>query len=155
MRDLTWEVEVEVVYVYVSNLKIKNFIKKRSSIYKNFFIQKLWDYIMSIKKLNENLLYTVYNKFVCIYVYKYIYIHIYIYIYIVVITERFFDVAIEIGLSGIWNHDKWIPFRRSNDWAIQLEQRTKFVQLLQFYRLVQCHISFPLLTSSVTTFVLI
>ena len=56
---------------------------------------------MSIKKLNENLLYTVYNKFVCIYVYKYIYIHIYIYIYIVVITERFFDVAIEIGLSGI------------------------------------------------------
>ena len=47
-----------------------------------------------------------------------------------------------MGLSGIWTHDHWIPFRCSNQLndqvKVQLGLRAYFSQLFQF----QCHNSF-------------
>ena len=52
-------------------------------------------------------------------------IYIYIYIYMVSITEGFLEVAIEVSLSGIWTHDRWIPFRRSNRLSYQNMSSTR------------------------------
>ena len=41
------------------------------------------------------------------------------------ITEGFLEVAIEVSLSGIWTHGRWIPFRRSNRLSYQNMSSTR------------------------------
>ena len=73
-----------------------------------------------------------------IYIYIYIYIYTYI-IYMVFITEAFFEVAIESCPSGIWTHNHWIPFRRSNRMSYQATSSTptqsQLCEPLQSHRL--------------------
>ena len=103
--------------------------------------------------------------YICIYVYIHIYIYIYIYRVIIseytffdkyVSTEFFFSLLyiciyiytytyiskVNLSVSGIWMHNYWIPFRRSNRLSyqamIQLALRADFLQLLLFHLFVQC-----------------
>ena len=88
-----------------------------------------------------------------IYIWKQFYIYIYIYVCLCGIqlftTDGFFEVAIESWLeSGIWTHDHWIPFRRSNRLSYQAMSSTRTQNQLStatpISSFVQCPISFRL-----------
>ena len=82
------------------------------------------------------------------------------YIYIYGIDQwGFFEVAIE---SVIWTHDRWIPFRRSNQLGYQVmsyyqetRMQSQFCITTPISSFVRCQVSFWLLPTLVATFNLI
>ena len=60
----------------------------------------------------------------------------------------------KVGLSGIWTHDHWIPFRRSNQMSYQAMSSTRtqsqFFTATAISLCVQCQISFRLMPLSAT-----
>ena len=77
-------------------------------------------------------------------------------------TEKFFEVGISLkkaGLSGIWTHNHWMPFRPSNRLSYQTMSSTRTQSLLfiatPIASFVPCQISFQLLPLSVAMFILI
>ena len=63
----------------------------------------------------------------------------------------------QVGLSGIWTHNYWIPFRRSNRLSYQAMSLTRTQSQLctatPISSFVQCQVSFRLLLSSAATFI--
>ena len=105
--------------------------------------------------------YILYIYYIYIYIYMFIYM-IYIYIYIYICYSPLKDSLKQlwkVGLSGIWNHNHWIPFWRSNQLSYQAmssarthNQLCTAIPTLSF---VQCQVSFRLLPLSADTSVLI
>ena len=62
-------------------------------------------------------------------------------------------------MSGIWTHDHWIPFRRSNRLSYEAMSSTRtqsqLCTAIPISSFVQCQVSHQLLSSSVATFILI
>ena len=118
-----------------------------------------------IIRFKNNLYIYIYYIYVCMYMYIYIniydkwiyiYIHIWyiciVFIYKEYVTKNiyayFLKLLQKVSLNGIWTHDHWIPFRRSNRMSYQAMSPTctqsQFCTATPISSFAQCHISYRL-----------
>ena len=133
MQKIPWFCKFNVLFIWMKTTA--KYISTKSIVF--FVCKPLKSLSLS---LSLSLSIYIYIHIICIYIhiylniYSYMYIvyciyiyilYIYIYIYIVFTTEGFLEVAIEVGLSGIWTQDHWIPFRCSNQLSSQMMSSTR------------------------------
>ena len=131
MQKIPWFCKFNVLFIwmkttakYISTKSIVFFVCKPLKSLSLSLSLSLYIYIYTYYMH----IYTYISKYIFIYVYCILYIYIYIlyiYLYIVFTTEGFLEVAIEVGLSGIWTQDHWIPFRCSNQLSSQMMSSTR------------------------------
>ena len=126
-----------------------------------------WCASIEIEQLKINrLLYSWYlymdvwrYMYIIYHTHMYIYIYIYMYVYVYAIHHWSSFRKLSFGLSGIWTHNHWIPFIRSNRLSYQAMSSTRtqsqFCTASPISSFVQCHSSFRSLPLSLATFILI